>query len=82
LLAILGAAQKTGRRGAVLREIVDCALHLGAYRGSVEELQPLRGDIKSALLLAAAGVATTVNPGVWSYFAGGAVAQYALSPAG
>jgi hypothetical protein len=79
---MLGAAQHEGRRRAVLREVVDAARRDGPYRGSVEELLPLRGDARSLLLLAAAGAATTLSPRLWSAFAGGAVERYALSAPG
>jgi hypothetical protein len=44
LLAILGAAEHHGARGAVLREAFDAIFARGDYAGSVEELMPVAGD--------------------------------------
>ncbi|MEV4800269.1 hypothetical protein AB0K18_09645 [Nonomuraea sp. NPDC049421] len=78
LPAVLGAAQHTGRRGAVLRELVTAAARRGGYAGSKEELTP-GFDPRSALLVALAAGATIARPGLWRWFAAGSVRAYALS---
>ena len=81
LLAVLGAAQRTGRRRAVLRELGQAATRTGPYRHSAEELTPWRpADPIAPLPVAAAALATLVAPGSWRYFTGGATAAYALTP--
>ena len=68
LIAVLGAAQQTGRRGAVLAELLAAARHRGAYRDSTEELTPLRGDLRAVTPLAMAAVATVIRPASWHWF--------------
>ena len=82
LLAILGAAQRTGRRGPVAAELLAAAQHGGAYRGSAEELTPLDGDPLAAVPIAMATVATLVQPAAWRWFVGGSVQNYSISPEG
>ena len=82
LIAVLGAAQRTGRRGPVLAELLAAARHRGAYRDSTEELTPLRGDLRAVTPLVMAGVATLVRPASWHWFVGGSVRNYALAPEG
>jgi hypothetical protein len=67
LIGVLGA--KTRR--AVLREL--------RQRGE-EELTPRRGDPLAVVPVAAVTVAMLVHPGLGGRFAGGAVANYALTP--
>ncbi len=81
LLAVLGAAQRSGRRRVVLGELAAAALNRRGYTGSSEELTP-GFDPRSALLLALAAGATLARPAAWRWFASGSVAAYALSPAG
>jgi biotin carboxylase len=81
-LAVLGAAaQGRGRRG-IAAELTAAILRRGSYRHSTEELTPIAGDPTAAIPLAAIIAATLVAPGAWQWFAGGSVANYALSPAG
>jgi len=82
LLAVLGAAQHTGRRRAVLAEVLAAARHTGDYRGSAEELTPLRGDLRSATPLALALTALMIQPSAWRRFVGGSVRHYSLTPEG
>lgn len=80
LLALLGAAER-GRRRDVVRELWAAARHAGAYRDSVEELTPdLRRDPRAAALVGIATSAILARPRSWTWFAGGAVAAYALTP--
>ncbi|MEV0386728.1 hypothetical protein [Nonomuraea sp. NPDC050643] len=81
LLAVLGAAQHSERRSAVLGEFVAATLHRRGYAHSKEELTA-GFDSRSALLLALALGATLARPASWRWFASGSVAAYALSPAG
>ena len=82
LLAMLGAAQRTRRRRPVLAEVLAAALRTGDYRGSAEELTPIRGDLRSAAPLALALTALLVQPSAWQWFVGGSVRHYSLTPAG
>lgn len=82
LLAILGAAQRTGRRGPVAAELLAAAWRAGAYRGSAEELTPMAGDPLAAVPIAMATVATLVRPAAWQWFVGGSVQNYSISPEG
>jgi hypothetical protein len=82
LLAILGAgADGRGRRG-VAAEILAALAHRGSYRGSAEELTPVRGDPLAAVPVAAAAAALLVRPALWRRLTSGSVASYALTPAG
>jgi hypothetical protein len=82
LMAILGAAQRTGQRRSVMTEIVRALSHRGVYRGSREELLPWRGDRRTVVLPLAATLATLVRPDFWRFFTDGAVSGYALAPQG
>ena len=81
LLAVLGTAQHEGTRRAVLAELLGALRHRGDYEDSTEELTPIRGDLRAAIPVVAAGSATLARPGTWRWFASGAVANYALTPA-
>jgi biotin carboxylase len=82
LMALLGQAQRSGRRRNVLAELARCASRRGVYAGSTEELLPWRGDRRTVLLPLAAAVAMLVRPRSWRFFTDGAVASYALSAEG
>ncbi len=82
LMAVLGAAQHTGRRRAVVGEVAAALTHRGAYAGSHEELLPLRRDWRTLSLPVLAAAATLVHPSSYRWFAQGAVASYALSAEG
>ena len=82
LMAVLGAAQHTGRRRAVVGEVLAALVHRAAYAGSREELLPLRGDWRTLSLPVLATMATLVHPASYRWFARGAVASYALSAQG
>lgn len=82
LLALLGAAQHgRGRRG-ILAELAGAATHRGSYRGSREELTPLKGDPVAAVPLALAAIVTLARPSAWTWFSSGSVSNYALAPQG
>jgi hypothetical protein len=82
LLAILGAgAGGRGRRG-VAAEILAALAHGGSYRGSAEELTPVRGDPLAAVPVVATAAALLIRPALWRQFTSGSVAGYALTPAG
>ena len=82
LMAILGAAQRTGRRRAIAGEVAAALAQRGDYAGSREELLPLRGDWRTLSLPVMATMATLLHPPAYRWFAQGAVAGYALEPAG
>ena len=76
LLAILGTAQHRHTRRAVAAELLAAARHRGTYRGSVEELTPLRGDPRTAIPVIAASLATLIRPATWQWFSSSAVTNY------
>jgi len=82
LMAVLGAAQHTGRRRAVVGEVAAALAHRAACTGSHEELLPLRGDWRTLTLPVLATMATLLRPASYRWFAQGAVASYALSAEG
>ncbi len=81
LLAVLGAAKATGRKG-VLAELHSALRHTGLYEDSSEELSPIAHDPLAALPVAFAGMATLVRPATYSWFTDGSVANYALTSGG
>jgi len=80
LLAILGAAQQSGSRTAILREAVDAIFARGDYAGSAEELTPIAGDPLAAIPVLVALGATLISPSLWRKFHAGAVGPYAVTP--
>jgi hypothetical protein len=82
LMALLGAAQRTGRRRSVLAEMARCLGGRGVYAHSTEELLPWRGDRRTAILPVAAALVTLVRPSMWRVFTDGAVSRYALTAEG
>jgi len=80
LLAILGAAEQQGTRGAVLREAFQAMFARGEYKGSVEELTPVGGDPIAMVPVVAALFASLVHPPLWRKFHAGAVGPYAVTP--
>jgi hypothetical protein len=80
LIAALGAAQRTGKRRLILRELLAAVTHRGIYTNSVEELTPISGDPLSAIPLIAAAAATLATPAAWRWFSSSAVEAYALTP--
>jgi biotin carboxylase len=81
LLALLGAAQHDGTRRAVAGELRAARFRQRDYEHSVEELTPVRGDLRAAVPVLVAALATLAHPGAWRRFSSGAVASYALTPA-
>jgi hypothetical protein len=79
LLAILGAAERTGARSAVLREAAQAVLRRGPYSGSMEELTPTTGDWLASVPVLAALAATLFKPSLGRIFHRGAVGAYALT---
>jgi hypothetical protein len=61
-----------------MAELLSALAHTGQYRGSAEELTPVRGDPAAALPV----LAMLIRPALWRWFASGSVAGYALTPAG
>ncbi len=82
LMALLGTAQRSGRRRHVLAEIARCATRRGIYADSVEELLPLRGDWRTIAPTIGASLMMLVIPTLWRLFTEGAVSHYALAPEG
>jgi ATP-grasp domain len=80
LLAILGAAQQHGARGAVLHEALYAIFARGDYAGSIEELTPVAGDPIAAIPVVAALLASLIHPPLWRKFHAGAVGPYAVTP--
>ena len=78
LLAVLGSAERRGRRG-VVEELVSAALRRGPYAGSAEELTPVRADPPSVVPVAVAAASTLLRPSSYRAFTGEAVGAYALT---
>jgi hypothetical protein len=82
LVAMVGVgADGRGRRG-LMAEMLSALAHSGQYRGSAEELTPVRGDPATALPVLVEALAMLIRPALWRWFASGTVAGYALTPAG
>lgn len=82
LLAVLGAAQQTGRRRRILAELAAAGSNRGDYRGSIEELTPVHGDPLAAIPVAVAAAATLIRPQAWRRLNATSVGSYSLSPEG
>jgi glutathione synthase/RimK-type ligase-like ATP-grasp enzyme len=82
LMALLGAAQRTGRRRSVLAEIARRLRRRDVYARSTEELLPWKGDRRTVLLPVAAALATLIRPALWRTFTEGAVTRYSLTAQG
>jgi hypothetical protein len=82
LLAALGAGARDRTRRAVAAEIWAALTHAGLYRGSAEELTPVRGDPRAAVPVIAATAMMFVRPAAGRRLAAGSVSDYALTPAG
>jgi len=80
LLAVLGAAQHRHTRRSSDCRADGSSPPSGSYHRSVEELTPLRGDLRTAFPLAAASLATVLRPASWRWFSSSAVTNYALTP--
>jgi hypothetical protein len=82
LLAVLGAAANGGGRRGVSAELAAALARSGLYRGSAEELTPLRRDPRTAVPVLIAAAATLVSPALSRHLVGGSVSGYALAPSG
>ena len=82
LMAVLGTAQRSGRRRHVLAEVARSVARRGVYTESVEELLPPHRDWRTMTPLISAIVLLMVKPGLWRLFTDGAVSRYALAPEG
>jgi glutathione synthase/RimK-type ligase-like ATP-grasp enzyme len=80
LLAILGTAQLSNSRSAVVREVYRVLRGAGELGEAKEELTPVSGDLIAALPVIAATIATVARPALWRWFHSGAVGPYALTP--
>ena len=80
LLAALGTAQRQETRRAAAAELTDALLRRRDYNDSVEELTPVAHDLRSAIPVTAAALATLTHPGTSRWFSSGAVTNYALTP--
>jgi ATP-grasp domain len=81
LLAVLGAAQHSGRRRVIAAELLAAISRRGSYRASTEELTPVARDPLAATPVAIAALATLIRPGTWRRFVAGSVDAYSLTPA-
>jgi biotin carboxylase len=82
MLAVVGAAQHEHTRRAVLTELASASRHQSSYKNSVEELTPLRNDLRTAFPVMAVSLATLAWPGTWRWLTSGTVTSYALTPEG
>jgi hypothetical protein len=80
LLAILGAAEQTNSRKAILQLLRNVSGGRDELGKATEELTPVTGDLIAALPAVSATVATLIRPSLWRQFHLGAVGPYALTP--
>src|SRR5205085_198692 len=80
LLAILGAAQHTGRRREIARQLQAALAHRDGYRTSTEELTPVRRDPLTVVPVVIATLATLAQPSAWRHLTSGSVNAYSLTP--
>jgi hypothetical protein len=81
LMGLLDAARQRGQRADVIREIGLLVTRSGRYRGTIEELVPLRTDPCCALPLAIVITRLLRAPGAAARFSATTIAAYSLSPA-
>ena len=81
LMGLLDAARQRGRRGDIAREIGLLASGSGRYRGTIEELVPLRTDPWCAIPLAVVVAKLMGAPDAAARLAQATVAAYSLSAA-
>jgi hypothetical protein len=79
-VAVLGAAQTSGRRTSIIAELWAAVRHTGSYHDSSEELTPVSRDWRSLIPVVAASGGTLIQPAAWRRFSSGAVSGYALTP--
>jgi predicted ATP-grasp superfamily ATP-dependent carboligase len=80
LMGLMDAANRRGRRGDVLKELILQACGSGRYNGSIEELVPLTKDPFCAVPLAVVLAKLLMSPASSSRLSGHAVDTYSLSP--
>ncbi|MCP3805312.1 ATP-grasp domain-containing protein [Allokutzneria sp. A3M-2-11 16] len=80
LLAVLSSAAEG--RLAIARELWQAITHTGSYRGSVEELLPPRGDLRTVVPLVFVAGKLLYSPGKARKTVSGAVGNYALTAQG
>jgi hypothetical protein len=76
------SARSAFRTSGSSSKLTSALAHRGAYQGSTEELTPLSHDWRSATPGLIATAATLARPITSQWFSGGAVENYALTPAG
>jgi predicted ATP-grasp superfamily ATP-dependent carboligase len=81
LMGLLDAARQNGRRSDIIREIGLLVGNSGRYRGTIEELVPLRTDPWCAIPLAVVVAKLMRAPDAAARFAQTTVAAYSLSAA-
>ncbi len=82
LLALLGAAERTGSRRAVWREFIDGIRNRGDYADSHEELTPIARDPRAAVPVVAAVVLSTLRPDLSRALGASSTAAYSITPKG
>lgn len=82
LALVIGAAERTGSRRAVLRSLANGLAARGGLRGSREVLTPVWSDPVSALPLLLVTARMLARPREASALAAGAVADYSVPPPG
>jgi len=77
---MLGAAERTGRRGPALKALATALARRGSYRDSREVLTPLRADPLSALPIAITSLQVLARPNRVGDIAASAVRGYSVPP--
>jgi hypothetical protein len=79
-MGLMDAANRRGRRGDVLRELILLARGSGRYRGSIEELVPLSTDPFCVIPLAVVLAKLLMSPTSSSQLSRHTIDTYSLSP--
>jgi hypothetical protein len=81
LMGLLDAARRRGRRADVLRDMLNMATGTGRYRGSIEELVPLRQDPYCIVPLGMVLGQLLASPAVGATLSRRTIDAYSLTPA-
>lgn len=81
LALMIGAAERTGSRGSVMRVLLEGLAGRGEFRGSSEVLTPVGNDWPSLLPVLVVGARLLRSPANAQKLAAGAVRAYAVPPA-
>jgi hypothetical protein len=79
MMGLMDAANGRGLRSDVVREIILLASGGGRYRGAVEELTPVKIDLRSAIPLCAVAIRLLLSPSASARMMGKTIRSYSLT---